>query len=117
MRDAEARQTLTELRISFRTLKSASSKCCDPCPKLLAGKQAAKVIATEAEPDGLGAKTRFQLRGMPQPGRSGSPHCSSTLSLLLGAALAYLFLNEARVRQARTERENQRNQEAILRSQ
>ena len=35
--------------------------------------------------------------------------------MLLGAALGYLFLNEARVRAAENERENQRNQEAILR--
>ena len=87
-------------------------------PRLLAGKQAAKVITTEAEPLMAGAKTLSTAYEGAANTANFALYLAAAfglLSLLLGVALGYLFLNEARIRAAENERENQRNQEAILR--
>jgi len=118
IRDGDARQTLTELGARFQDTEKRLVEVLRAMPRLLAGKQAAKVITSQAEPlmkdaqtltaayEGAGATATFAIYLAALFG---------VLSLLLGVALGYLFLNEARVRAAENERENQRNQEAILR--
>lgn len=116
VRDAEARQTLTELGTKFQDTEKRLIEVLRSMPKLLAGKQAAKVIATEAEPLMASAqKLASSYEGNTSTWALWVAALLGLLSLLLGAALAYLFLNEARVRAGENERENQRNQEAILR--
>ncbi|HPV24594.1 MAG TPA: methyl-accepting chemotaxis protein, partial [Casimicrobium sp.] len=117
VRDVEARQTLTELGSRFQETEKRLVDVLRAMPKLLTGKQAAKVIAVEAEPLTTEAKT---LKSAYQ-GTGNSSNVAlllagllGILSLFFGGLLGYLFLNEARVRAAENERENQRNQEAIL---
>jgi twitching motility protein PilJ len=119
IRDGEARQTLTELGTRFQETERRLVEVLRAMPRLLAGKQAAKVITTEAEPLMAGA----QVLSSAYEGAGNAANYAlffaaffGLLSLLLGAALGYLFLSEARVRAAANERENQRNQEAILRA-
>ena len=118
IRDGDARQTLTELGARFQETERRLVEVLRAMPRLLAGKQAAKVIATEAEPLMAGAKalsTSYEGAGNAANLALVLAAALGLFSLLLGAALGYLFLNEARVRAAENERENQRNQEAILR--
>ncbi len=118
IRDSEARQTLTELGSRFQETEKRLVEVLRAMPRLLAGKQAAKVITVEAEPLMAGAKNlsnAYEGAGNTANFALYLAAALGLLSLLLGAALGYLFLNEARVRAAENERENQRNQEAILR--
>ena len=118
IRDGEARQTLTELGSRFQETEKRLVEVLRAMPRLLAGKQAAKVITVEAEPLMAGAKNlsnAYEGAGNTANFALYLAAALGLLSLLLGAALGYLFLNEARVRAAENERENQRNQEAILR--
>jgi twitching motility protein PilJ len=117
VRDAEARQTLTELGSRFQETEKRLVDVLRAMPKLLTGKQAAKVIAVEAEPLTTEAKTlksAYQGTGNSSNVALWLAGLLGLLSLLFGGLLGYLFLNEARVRAAENERENQRNQEAIL---
>ena len=118
IRDGEAKQTLTELGSKFLETEKRLVEVLRAMPRLLAGKQAAKVIATEAEPLMAGAKTlsnAYEGAGNTANFALYLAAAFGLLSLMLGVALGYLFLNEARIRAAENERENQRNQEAILR--
>ena len=56
IRDGEARQTLTELGSRFQETEKRLVEVLRAMPRLLAGKQAAKVITVEAEPLMAGAK-------------------------------------------------------------
>ena len=118
VRDGEAKQTLTELGLKFQDTEKRLVEVLRAMPRLLAGKQAAKVITTEAEPLMAGAKTlsaAYEGAGNTANFALYLAAAFGLLSLLLGVAVGYLFLNEARIRAAENERENQRNQEAILR--
>ena len=118
IRDGEAKQTLAELGSKFQETEKRLVEVLRAMPRLLAGKQAAKVITTEAEPLMAGAKalsTAYEGAGNTANFALWFAAAFGLLSLLLGVALGYLFLNEARIRAAENERENQRNQEAILR--
>ena len=118
IRDDEARQTLTELGSRFQETERRLVEVLRAMPRLLAGKQAAKIIATEAEPLMAGAKVLSAAYEDAANTANLALYVAAALgllSLLLGAALGYLFLSEARARAAENERENQRNQSAILR--
>jgi twitching motility protein PilJ len=117
-RDPEAKQTLTEIGSRFQETEKRLVEVLRAMPRLLSGKQAAKVIAQEAEPlmadartlastyEGVGNTSLFALW---LAGFFG------LLSILFGVALGMFYLNDARARAAESEVENQRNQEAILR--
>lgn len=117
VRDGEARQTLTELGSRFQDTEKKLVEVLRSMPRLLTGKQAAKVITVEAEPLMAGAKSltaAYQGSGNSSNVALVMAAVLGVLSLGFGGLLGYLFLNEARVRAEENERENQRNQEAIL---
>jgi twitching motility protein PilJ len=118
VRDAETKQTLTDIGTRFQETEKRLVEVLRAMPRLLSGKQAAKIVSQEAEPlmadarkladtyEGAGNTSNFALY---LAGLCG------LLALLFGILLGYLYLNEARSRAAEIEVENQRNQEAILR--
>jgi twitching motility protein PilJ len=117
-RDAETKQTLTEIGKRFQDTEKRLVEVLRAMPRLLAGKQAAKVISQEAEP----LMTDAQTLAATYEGSGNSSNFAlwlaalfGLLALLFGVLLGLFYLNQARARAAESEVENQRNQEAILR--
>jgi twitching motility protein PilJ len=118
VRDPETKQTLTEIGTRFQDTEKRLVEVLRAMPRLLSGKQAAKVISQEAEPlmsDARKLSEAFTGAGNTSNFALWLAGLFGLLSLLFGVLLGYLYLNEARARAAEIETENQRNQEAILR--
>ncbi len=118
VRDAETKQTLAEIGTRFQETEKRLVEVLRAMPRLLSGKQAAKVIAQEAEPlmaDAQKLTETYQGTGNTSNFALILAGVFLVLALLFAALLAYLYLNEARARASEIEVENQRNQEAILR--
>ncbi len=118
VRDAEAKQTLTEIGTRFQDTEKRLVDVLRAMPRLLSGKQAAKVISQEAEPlmgDARKLSEAFAGAGNISNWALWLAGLFGLLSILFGALLGYFYINEARARSAEIETENQRNQEAILR--
>lgn len=118
VRDPETKQTLTEIGTRFQETEKRLVEVLRAMPRLLSGKQAAKVIAQEAEPLSADAKALAETyRGVGNTSNFALILAAifGVLALIFGFLLGYLYLNEARSRAAEIETENQRNQEAILR--
>ncbi|TAG81148.1 MAG: methyl-accepting chemotaxis protein [Betaproteobacteria bacterium] len=118
VRDPETKQTLTEIGTRFQETEKRLVEVLRAMPRLLSGKQAAKVIAQEAEPLSADAKALADTyRGAGNTSNFALILAAifGVFALLFGFLLGYLYLNEARSRAAEIETENQRNQEAILR--
>ncbi|MCS6995517.1 MAG: methyl-accepting chemotaxis protein [Casimicrobiaceae bacterium] len=118
VRDSAARQTLTELAAKFEDSEPALVRVLRAMPRLLAGKQAARAVIQDGEP--LLAATR-ELTSIYQ-GEGDASYIPIVLAVLFGlltlltaVLIGLLFVGEARERALESERENQRNQEAILR--
>jgi twitching motility protein PilJ len=117
-RDPEAKQTLTEIGGRFQETEKRLVEVLRSMPRLLSGKQAAKVIAQEAEPlmaDAKSLSSKYEGTGNSSVFALWLAGLFGLLSILFGVALGMFYLNDARARAAESEVENQRNQEAILR--
>ncbi len=118
VRDPETKQTLTEIGTRFQDTEKRLVEVLRAMPRLLSGKQAAKVISQEAEPlmeDARKLAATYEGTGNTSAFALWLAGLFGVLSILFGILLGYLYLNEARARAAEIEVENQRNQEAILR--
>jgi twitching motility protein PilJ len=118
VRDPETKQTLAEIGTRFQETEKRLVEVLRAMPRLLSGKQAAKVISQEAEPlmeDARKLATSYEGTGNTSNFALALAAVFGVLSILFGVLLGYLYLNEARARAAEIEVENQRNQEAILR--
>lgn len=118
VRDAETRRTLAELTTRFQETERRLVDVLRAMPRLLAGKQASRVIAQESE--GLLTATRKLTAAYEGSGNTSNfavilAVIFGVLTVIFGVLLGYLFVNEARQRASANELENQRNQEAILR--
>jgi twitching motility protein PilJ len=117
-KDPEAKQTLTEIGTRFQDTEKRLVEVLRAMPRLLSGKQAAKVISQEAEP--LMADSRTLAASYEGAGNTSTfalilAALCGLLSILFASALGLFYLYDARSRAAGSEVENQRNQEAILR--
>lgn len=118
VRDPEVKQTLAEIGTRFQETEKRLVEVLRAMPRLLSGKQAAKVISLEAEPlmeDARKLAASYEGTGNTSNFAIVLAALFALLSILFGALLGYLYLNEARTRASEIEVENQRNQEAILR--
>jgi twitching motility protein PilJ len=117
-KDPEAKQTLTEIGSRFQETEKRLVEVLRAMPRLLSGKQAAKVISQEAEP--LMADARVLASGYEGSGNTSTlalilATLCGLLAVLSAIALGLFYLYDARARASGSEVENQRNQEAILR--
>jgi twitching motility protein PilJ len=117
-KDPEAKQTLTEIGTRFQETEKRLVDVLRAMPRLLSGKQAAKVISQEAEP--LMADAKVLAAGYEGTGNLSTIALAlaaicGLLAILSAIALGLFYLYDARARAAGSEVENQRNQEAILR--
>ncbi len=117
-KDPEAKQTLTEIGTRFQETEKRLVEVLRAMPRLLSGKQAAKVISQEAEP--LMADAKVLVSGYEGSGNISTfalilASICGLLAILSAIALGLFYLYDARARASGSEVENQRNQEAILR--
>ncbi|MEO8755748.1 MAG: type IV pili methyl-accepting chemotaxis transducer N-terminal domain-containing protein, partial [Casimicrobiaceae bacterium] len=113
----EARATLTDLQKRFATYEVGINAILTNMPRLVAAKQAARSVNTEAEPL-LTATTSLAEVYENNPARKftlGAAIVFALLALLMLVLLGKVFLDDARMRALESEGENKRNQEAILR--
>ena len=118
MKDGPVRQTYLEVRERFNDYEARITAILSNMQKLVAAKEAARVINAESEP--LLQKTRSLSEGfIVERGPQTAAWMLAVLFGLLGMVslglLAKVYLNDARVRASGSEQENRRNQEAILR--
>jgi twitching motility protein PilJ len=118
VKNEEARATLTELQKQFTTYESGVGAILQNMLRLVAAKQAARGINNESE--ALLADTT-ELASAVDPGGRGrawtgwAAVVAAALALVALVLLGKVLLDDARVRADQSERENKRNQEAILR--
>jgi len=114
----DARATLTELQKRFIAYEGGVNAILQNMQRLVVAKQGARGIAQESEPL-LADTTRLTGEYDNQTGArtftAGAGLVFAALALLCLIALGKVFLDDARVRANESERENKRNQEAILR--
>jgi twitching motility protein PilJ len=114
-RDPDVRDKLVELEESFRAYETAAGALLKNVPDLVRAKRAALEIFKGSDP--LLASTQKLTEAYAGMGGAGLP--LSILFALLGAGSLVLFgmvnLNDVKRRATKSEEENRRNQEAILR--
>ncbi len=117
IRDPEARAKLAELKKTFTTFEQNASPILRELTKLVSARQAAAQLVAGSEQ--LQATVKAIQEALQQGGRSGvSLLAIGVLGLILVAVLGLMtlaFLADSRRSAADAERENKRNQEAILR--
>jgi twitching motility protein PilJ len=116
-RNEDARSTLTELARRFTPYDAGVSAILQNMSRLVAAKQAARGVNSESEALLLDAT---RLAGEYEANKSSTYALWAAIAftvLGLGALvlLGKVFLDDARIRAFESERENRRNQEAILR--
>ncbi|MBC8023598.1 MAG: type IV pili methyl-accepting chemotaxis transducer N-terminal domain-containing protein [Burkholderiales bacterium] len=117
VRDPEARAKLAELKKTFTTFEQNASPILRELTKLVSARQAAAQLVAGSEQ--LQAAVKAIQEALQQGGRSGVSFVAiGVLGLILVAVLGLMtlaFLADSRRSAADAERENKRNQEAILR--
>jgi twitching motility protein PilJ len=118
VRGEEARATLTELQKRFTGYDGGVGAILQNMDRLVAAKQAARGVNAESE--GLLAETtelaaEYEGTGRLRAFTLGAAIVFALLALACLIGIGKVFLDDARVRAFASERENRRNQEAILR--
>jgi twitching motility protein PilJ len=117
LRDAEARAKLAELKKTFGAFEQNASPILRELTKLVSARQASAQLIAGSEQ--LQAAVRAIQEALQQGGRSAvSLVAIAALGVLLVgvlALMAFAFVGDSRRSAADAERENKRNQEAILR--
>jgi twitching motility protein PilJ len=117
LRDAEARTKLAELKKTFGTFEQNASPILRELTKLVSARQASAQLVAGSEQ--LQSSVRSIQDSLQSTGRSPLPLIAIILlgGLLVGvlALMAVAFAADSRRSAADAERENKRNQEAILR--
>ena len=117
VRSEDARTTLTELSKRFTAYDAGVGAILQNMVRLVAAKQAARAVNNESEAL-LGETTRLAAE-FEGSGTHASMLWAAIVFAVLGLVamllLGKVFLDDARVRAFGSERENKRNQEAILR--
>ena len=118
IRTDDARATLAELQKRFAGYEAGANAILQNMPRLAVAKQAASGVNAEAEAllfDTTRLAGEFEGTGRMHAFTLGAAIVFGLLALACLVGLGKLFLDEARVRAFESERENKRNQEAILR--
>jgi twitching motility protein PilJ len=118
LRNDEARATLAELAKRFAVYDGGVNAILQNMNRLVAAKQAARGVNAESEAL-LADTTQLAAEFENVSAQRGFARWSAVVFALLGLGclvlLGKVFLDDARVRAFESERENKRNQEAILR--
>jgi len=117
LRDPEARAKLAELKKTFGAFEQNASPILRELTKLVSARQASAQLISGSEQ--LQAAVRAIQDALQQTGRSAFSLIAIVVlgALLVGvlALMAFAFVGDSRRSAAEAERENKRNQEAILR--
>lgn len=118
LREGDARQTYQQIKQRFADYEARINGILQSMQKLVAAKQAARIVNLESEP--LLEKTRALSDAY--AGERRAQNITSALAVVFAllalaclAVLGKVFLDDARSRAFGSEQENRRNQEAILR--
>jgi twitching motility protein PilJ len=118
VKDAETRQTLTDLQKRFADYEGRVNAILQNMQKLVAAKQAARFVNQESEPllqQTIGLTKEYDDEGGTRVWTILAAVVFGLVALVMLVLLGKLFLDDARVRAYQSEQENKRNQEAILR--
>jgi twitching motility protein PilJ len=118
VKDAETRQTLTDLQKRFADYEGRVNAILQNMQKLVAAKQAARFVNQESEPllqQTIGLTKEYDDEGGTRVWTILAAVAFGLVALVMLVLLGKLFLDDARVRAYQSEQENKRNQEAILR--